>query len=96
MDEAVDLICRLVKLPCFQTTPESQKSMHTHFLAAQVQAALVEYMPSAKVEVEGGDIVVIMERFWAEGKKMIAVVDKVIDSEKEGVQIKVRLTSRKV
>jgi cytidylate kinase len=94
-DEAVDLICRVVNLPCFQTTPESQKAMHTHFLAAQVQAGLVEHLPSAKVEVENGDIVVTMEGFWAEGKKMIAVVDKVIDSEKEGVQIKVRLTSRK-
>ncbi len=95
-DDAVELICRVVRLPYFQTTPESQKAMHIHFLAAQVQAGLVESIPSAKVEVEKGDIVVTMEGFWAEGKKMIAVVDKVIDSEKEGVQIKVRLTSRKV
>jgi cytidylate kinase len=92
-DDAVELIYQAARLPCFQTTPESQKAMHTLLVAAQVQAALVRDMPSVKVQVENGDIAVITKGYWAEGKKMIAMVDQVIDSDKEGVQIKVRLTS---
>ena len=93
-DEAAELIYQAAKLPCFQTTPDSRKAMHTLFLAAQVQAGLVEQIPSAKVDVEQGEIVVTTEGYWAEGKKMIAMVDQVIDSKREGVQIKVRLRSR--
>lgn len=93
-DEAVELIYQAAKLPCFQTTPESKKAMHTLFLAAQVQAGLVEQMPSAKVDVEHGDIIVSTEGYWAEGKKMIARVEEVIDTEKEGVRVEVRLKNR--
>jgi cytidylate kinase len=92
-DDAVELIYEAAKLPCFQTTPESQKQMHTLLLAAQVQAALMRDMPSVNVQVENGDIAVITKGYWAEGKKMIALVDQVIDSDQEGVQVKVRLTS---
>jgi cytidylate kinase len=92
-DDAVDLIYEAAKLPCFQTTPESQKQMHTLLLAAQVQAALMRDMPSVDVQVENGDIAVITKGYWAEGKKMIALVDQVIDSDQEGVQMKVRFTS---
>jgi cytidylate kinase len=91
-DEAADIICEALKLPGFQTTPESQKAMDTLFLAAQVQAALVEEIPSAKVEVAGGEIVVSFGGYRADEKKMIAKVDHVIDN-MGGVKVKVRLVS---
>jgi hypothetical protein len=69
--------------------------MHILFMAAQVQAALVEEIPSVQATVENGEIVVATsEGYWAEGKKMIAKVDQIMDSEKGGVKLKVRLKSR--
>lgn len=93
-DDAVEIISQAATQPCFQATPESRKAMETLFLAAQVQASLVETIPSARVSVEDGEIVVATMGYWAEGKKLIARVDEVIDGEKTGVHVKVRLSSR--
>ena len=94
-DDAAGLISQAAKLPCFQTTPESRDAMHMLFTAAQVQAALVEEIPSVQATVENGEIVVTTsEGYWAEGKKMIAKVDRIMDTEKGGVKLKVRLKSR--
>ncbi len=92
VDEAVSLIECTLKRSCFQTTPESQKAMENLLLAAQVQAALVNEIPSAKVEVEGGEIMVNLRDTWGEGKRLIAKVEQVSD-EVGGVKVKVRLLS---
>lgn len=92
VDDAVSLIECTLKQPCFQTTPESQKAMEDLLLAAQVQAALVDEIPSAKVEVEDGKIIVNLRDSWGEGKKLIAKVEQVSDSV-GGVKVKVRLVS---
>lgn len=94
-DEAAGLIYHAVQLPCFQTTPESRQAMQNLFMAAQVQAALVEEIPSVQATVENGEIVVTTsESYWNDGQKMIARVDKIFDNEEEGVKIKVRLKTR--
>ncbi len=90
-DDAVAIISRAAMLPRFQATPESRVAMQTLFQAAQVQAALAKEIPSAKVEVENGEIVVTTSGYWEQGKRLIAVVDEVIDDKKKGVQLKVRL-----
>jgi cytidylate kinase len=92
-DDAVEIIAQAANRPSFQATPASQKAIDTLFLAAQVQAALVEELPSASVGVENGEIVVSTKGYWEEGKKLIADVEKVIDREKGGVKITVRLTN---
>jgi cytidylate kinase len=89
-DDAVSLIECTLALPHFQATPESQKAMENLFLAAQVQAALVEDIPAAKVGVEGGEIVVGIGGAWDQEKKMIAKVEQISDS-MGGVKVKVRL-----
>ena len=93
-DDAVEIIRQTVMRPSFQATPESRKAIETLFLAAQLEASLVEEIPSAKVEVEDGEIVVTTKGYWAEGKKLIAKVNGVIDSKKEGVKVTVRLMNR--
>jgi cytidylate kinase len=92
IDDAVDLIYDAVNLPQFHTTPESQQAMATLMLASQVQAALVQEIPSAKVGVENGKIVVNIRGAWAEEKKLTAKVEEVSDSV-GGVKVKVRLIS---
>ena len=91
-DDAVEIISETLKRPCYLTTPESQQAMETLFLAAQVQAALVDDMPSAQVEVEGGEILVTVGGSFAEEKKLTAKVDRVVDNLR-GVKVKVRLIS---
>jgi hypothetical protein len=93
-DDAVEIISQAAMRPCFQATPESRKAIDTLYVAAQVQASLVEEIPSATVGVENGEIVVTTKGYWAEGKKLIANVDKVIDKEKGGVKVTVRLMNR--
>ncbi len=93
VDDAVRLMECTLKGPSFQTTPASQKVMENLLLAAQVQAALVEEIPSVKVAVEGGEIVVSMGSAggaWDSDKKMIAKVEQVSDG-MGGVKVKVRL-----
>jgi cytidylate kinase len=92
-EEAADIIRYVLSLPRFRTTPESQKAMDDLLLAAQVQAALVEEVPSARVEVDKGELVVSMGVAWGEDKKFIAKVDQIVDAV-GGVKVKVRLVSR--
>jgi cytidylate kinase len=92
IDDAVSLIECTLKRSCFLTTPESQKAIENFLLAAQVQAALVNEIPSAKVEVEDGEIMVNLRDTWGEGKKLIAKVEKISDNV-GGVKVKVRLVS---
>jgi hypothetical protein len=94
VDETVETISRAVRLPCFQPTPESRNAMRMLFLAAQMQTSLMDEIPSVKVEVEGGEIVVTAKGYWAEGKKLLTRIDQIIDTEKEGVRITLRLTNR--
>jgi cytidylate kinase len=92
-DGAVNIIQCALAQPCFQTTPESQKMMEKLFQAAQVQAALVEDIPSAKVRAEGGEIVVSLGDVWGKDKELIAKVDQIVD-EIGGIKVKIRLVHK--
>ena len=89
---AADIIQYALSLPQFRATPESRKAMDDLLLAAQVQAALVEEVPSVRVEVEKGELVVSLGVAWGEDKKLIAKVDQIVD-EVGGVKVKVHLVS---
>jgi cytidylate kinase len=91
VEEVVLVIQFALSQPCFRTTPESQKAVNDLLLAAQVQAALIEEMPSARVKVEKGELVVRMGVAWGEDKKFIAKVDQIVDEAAGGVKVKVRL-----
>lgn len=91
-DEAAEMIQCALSYPGFRTTPESQKAMEALLLAAQVQAALIKEMPSARVEVEQGELVVRLKASWGEEQRLIAQVEQVVD-QVGGVKVKVRLIS---
>ena len=92
IEDAAALICQTVQLQAFQTTPASKQALEKLMLAAQVQAAIVEEMPAAKVEVKGEDIVVSIRGVYGEEQKLLAKVDQVQDS-LGGIKVKVRLVS---
>jgi len=58
VDDAVKLIVRNVELPAFQSTPETEKILDNHVLAAQVEAALIAEFPQAKVSAKDGNVFV--------------------------------------
>lgn len=92
-EDAVEVIAKTALQPSFQATAQSRKTIETLMLAAQVQVLLLETIPSAKVSIEEDEIVVSGEGYWGDGKKLIAKVDEVIDSEKGGLQLKLRLSN---
>lgn len=94
VDEAVEVIVRTVKLPCFQTTFESRKALHFRFLAARIQAVLMEEIPSIKVGVKNDEIIVVARLHLSEGKRLLAKINHLVDTEREKVRIKIKLTAR--
>ena len=61
IDDAVHVIKTTVGLPCFQTTPKSQQTIDDLFLAAHVQAHIVEKMPAVEVTAKDGVVLVNVE-----------------------------------
>ena len=86
----MEIIQLTVSQPQFQATPASQKAMDNLLLAAQVQAALVKEVPSARVEGKKGELLVSMGVAWGDDERLIAKVDQIVD-EVGGIKVKVRL-----
>jgi cytidylate kinase len=93
VDDAVDLISHAAKLPHFQATPESQRLLDDLALAAGVEAALVEEIPSAKVEAKEGELFVSIKGNLAQEEETIAMVRR-IAHRVAGVDVKVEYALR--
>ena len=61
VDDAVDILADIAKLPCFQTTIESKKIIDDYHLAAKAQEALFDRFPSAAVRCKNGVVYVTVE-----------------------------------
>ncbi|MGB2927572.1 MAG: cytidylate kinase-like family protein, partial [Desulfobacterales bacterium] len=61
VDDAVGLILYAARMPCFKTTPESQKIINELTLAAEVKAALVNEFPTSGVTAKDGSVFVKIE-----------------------------------
>jgi cytidylate kinase len=92
MEETMDIIAQMVKLPCFQPTPESRNAVHRLLQAAHIQTMLVDVIPFVKVGVEEGEIVISVKGYGSEGKKLFTRLDQLKDNEGGDVKITVRKT----
>ena len=54
VDDAVEMICRMVQTPAFQTTPESRKILDDLLLSAEVKAAIMKIEPMLNVTADEG------------------------------------------
>ncbi|MFO8113315.1 MAG: cytidylate kinase-like family protein [Desulfosalsimonadaceae bacterium] len=54
VDDAVDIICHTVLKPVFKTTQASQKKIRDMLLSAKVQVAIINILPTARVEADNG------------------------------------------
>jgi len=58
VNDAADIICNAVQKPVFRKTRESQKIIDDLLLSAKVHAALINILPTARVEADNGSITI--------------------------------------
>jgi len=76
VDDAVDIIKCAVKGSCFQPTPEGQKLVDELSLAARIEAALVQEIPSVKVEVKEGEVFISLRGALREDQDLMARIKR--------------------
>ena len=91
VDDAVEIISCTLQRPCFHTTPESRRLLDDSVLAARIQSALVEDIPSAKVTCQEGEIFVEVKGSAAEGKELTSQINRVI-RQVAGIDLKIHYT----
>ena len=93
VDDAVELLAHAAQRPHFQATPESQQLLDDMALAAQVEAALVEEFPSAKVDVKNGEVFVNIQGSLSEEQQTVDLIQR-IANRAAGIEVQVKYTLR--
>ncbi|MEJ2219485.1 MAG: cytidylate kinase-like family protein [Desulfobacterales bacterium] len=75
--DAVGILTNMARLPCFQTTPESQKITDDYYLTAKAQETLLDRFPSAEVKCKNGVVYVTIETALSLEKEF---TDKIINT----------------
>ena len=91
--DAVDIIKCAVKGACFQSTPEGQRLVDEMSLAARIEAALVQEIPSVKVEIKEGEIFINLRGALREDKELMARVQR-LAANIAGIDVKVHCHMR--
>jgi cytidylate kinase len=76
VDDAVDIIKCAVEAPCFRTTPEAQKLVDEMSLAARIEAALIQDIPSIKVEAKDDEVFIYLKRALCEDEELMSRVKR--------------------
>jgi len=77
--DAVDLILHTVRMPCFQTTPESQKIIDDLTLAAEVKASLVNDFPTSGVTAKDGAVSIKIEIPLSQQEKTVGTIKRIAE-----------------
>ena len=93
VSDAVELVSHAAQLPHFQANPESQQLLDDMTMAAQVEAALVEEFPSAKVEVKHGEVFVNIQGTLSEEQQTVNMIQR-IANQTAGIEVKVQYLLR--
>jgi len=86
---ATDIILHALQCPCFQTTPESQRMLDDLVLAAQVEAALVERIPTVKVSAKDGTVLVYFRGPSGRKKKIESEIEETVRRLPEVKEVKI-------
>jgi len=73
---AVDTIKCAMKNPCFQTTPEGQKLVDEMSLAAGIEAALIQDIPSIQVEVKGTEVFIYLKKDLCQDEELMSRIKR--------------------
>jgi cytidylate kinase len=80
VDDAVDLIKYALKGSCFQSTPENQKLVKAMSLAAQIEAALIQEIPSVQVGAREGEIFIYLRRSVCGDEELVSRIKRLAAS----------------
>jgi Cytidylate kinase-like family len=85
VDGAMDIIKCALKDPRFQTTLEGQKLVDDMSLAARIEAALIEDIPSIQVEAKDAEVFIYLKRDLCKDTELISrikhLASKIADSD---------------
>jgi cytidylate kinase len=85
VDGAVDIIKCALKDPRFQTTPEGQQLVNEMSLAARIETALIEDIPSIRVEAKEAEVFIYLKRDLCKDKELVSrikrLASKIADSD---------------
>jgi cytidylate kinase len=93
VDSAVDTIICSLKDPCFHTTPEGQKLVDEMVLAAGVEAALIQDIPSIQVEAKDAEVFIYLKRDLCKDTELISRIKR-LASTITGSDIKINCLMR--
>ncbi|MEJ2070681.1 MAG: cytidylate kinase-like family protein [Syntrophobacterales bacterium] len=93
VNSAVDTIQCSLKDPCFQTTPEGQKLVEEMSLAAGIEAALIQDIPSIQVEAKDAEVFIYLKRDLCKDKELISRIKR-LASNVAGSDIKINCLTR--
>ena len=91
--DAVEIIKCAVKGSCFQSTPEGQRLVDEMSLAARIEAALVQEIPSVKVVIKEGEIFISLRGALREDKELMSRVQR-LAANIAGIDVKVHCHMR--
>jgi cytidylate kinase len=73
---AVDIIKCALKDPRFQTTPEGQKLVNEMSLAAEIEAAFIQDIPSIQVEAKGAEVFIYLKKGLCEDEELMSRIKR--------------------
>ncbi len=80
VDEAVGLIKYALQGSCFQPRPGNQELVRAMSLAAQIEAALIQEIPSVRVEAKEGEIFIYLKRAVCGDEELISRIKRLAAS----------------
>ena len=80
VDDAVDLIKYALKGSCFQSRPENQELVKAMSLAAQIEAALIQEIPSVQVGAREGEIFIYLRRSVCGDEELVSRIKRLAAS----------------
>jgi cytidylate kinase len=93
VDRAVDIIRCTLKDPRFQTTPEGQKLVDEMSLAANIEAVLIQDIPSIQVEAKEGEAFIYLRKDLCKDEELISRI-KHVAFNAAGFDIKINCLTR--
>ncbi len=80
VDDAVDLIKYALKGSCFRPNPENPGLVKLISLAAQIEAALIQEIPSVRVEGKKGEIFIYLKKALCGDEELISRIKRLATS----------------
>jgi cytidylate kinase len=93
VDGAVDLIKCALQSPCFETTPEGQKLVDEMSLAARIEVALIQDIPSIQVQAKGAEVFIYLKKDLCADEELMSRVKR-LASNVVGFDIKISCLRR--